>query len=236
MRRTALTRSFVLAAALGSLVAASALADLIYADDAIVQGSLCVGLDCVNGEVFAADVFRLKENNTRIKFEDTSDPLLAPSTDWGVTANDSASGGLSRFSIDDVTDATTPFWIDGGAPSGSLYVTSAGDVGIGTEAPAAKLHVAGSVRIDGDLILTGGARAGRIPASAFAADRTASVTFATPYTRDYAVALTPVASGDKGHVEAWLTAKDANGFSFAVKGKPSRYLEVAWTTRWVGEF
>jgi hypothetical protein len=236
MRRTAFAWSSSLAGALGLVLAAAALADVIYADDAIVQGSHCVGLDCVNGEVFSADVFRLKENNTRIKFEDTSDPLLAPSADWGVTANDSASGGLSRFSIDDVTAATTPFWIDGGAPSHSLYVTSTGDVGIGTDTPAAKLHVAGSVRIDGDLTLTGGARAGRVPASAFAADRMASVTFATPYTRDYAVALTPVASGEKGHVEAWLTAKDENGFSFAVKGKPSRYLEVAWTTRWVGEF
>ena len=51
--------------------------DVVTADDFIIQGSLCVGLDCVNNESFGFDTIRLKENNTRIKFEDTSRPAPA---------------------------------------------------------------------------------------------------------------------------------------------------------------
>ncbi|HEV7516457.1 MAG TPA: hypothetical protein VGR07_09175, partial [Thermoanaerobaculia bacterium] len=46
--------------------------DQVIADDLIVQGSACVGLDCVVNESFGFDTIRLKENNTRIKFDDTS--------------------------------------------------------------------------------------------------------------------------------------------------------------------
>jgi len=44
--------------------------DQVIPDDLIVQGSLCVGFDCVNNENFGFDTIRLKENNTRIKFDD----------------------------------------------------------------------------------------------------------------------------------------------------------------------
>ena len=76
--------------------------DVVTADDAIIQGSACIGLDCVNNESFGFDTIRLKENNTRIKFEDTSTGAF-PSTDWQLTANDSASGGANKFSIEDIT-------------------------------------------------------------------------------------------------------------------------------------
>ena len=46
--------------------------DQVIPDDLIVQGSLCVGFDCVNNETFGTDTIKLKENNTRITFEDTS--------------------------------------------------------------------------------------------------------------------------------------------------------------------
>jgi hypothetical protein len=238
MRRLPIQRAAAAAVALASLLAGAALADVLFADDLVVQGSQCIGFDCVNGEVFPADMMRLKENNTRIKFDDTSDPLLAPATDWGVTANDSASGAQNRFSFDDASAVTLPFWISGGAADHSLYVTSGGQVGIGTDAPAAgaKLHVAGAMRIDGDLYISGGARSGRVPAIAFTAGRTATVSFAQPYTRDYAIALTPVAAIGKGRLSVSLTARDENGFSFFVAGKRSDLVEVAWATRWVGEF
>ena len=42
------------------------------AADLIVQGSACVGFDCVNNESFGFDTIRLKENNTRLTFFDTS--------------------------------------------------------------------------------------------------------------------------------------------------------------------
>ncbi len=114
--------------------------DVVTADDAIIQGSLCVGLDCVNNESFGFDTLRLKENNTRIKFEDTSTGTGFASTDWQLTANDSASGGANKFSIDDVTAATTPFTITGAAPTNSIFVDAVGRLGLGTATPVLKVH------------------------------------------------------------------------------------------------
>jgi hypothetical protein len=115
--------------------------DAVTADDQIVQGSLCVGFDCVDGESFGFDTVRLKENNTRIGFDDTSVSAGFPANDWQLTANDSASGGANKFSIDDVTGAKTPFTIIAGAPSNSLYVNSNGKVGLGTATPILDLHM-----------------------------------------------------------------------------------------------
>jgi hypothetical protein len=115
--------------------------DAVVPDDQIVQGSLCVGLDCVNNESFGFDTIRLKENNTRIKFEDTSTSAGFPTTDWQLTANDSASGGADKFSIEDITSAKVPFTVRGGAPTDSLFVASSGKVGFRTSAPVLDLHM-----------------------------------------------------------------------------------------------
>jgi hypothetical protein len=115
--------------------------DVVTADDAIIQGSLCVGLDCVNNESFGFDTIRLKENNTRIKFEDTSTGAGFPTTDWQLTANDSASGGQNKFSIEDITDSKVPFTVTGNAPTNSIFVASTGKVGFGNSAPVLNLHV-----------------------------------------------------------------------------------------------
>jgi hypothetical protein len=114
--------------------------DQVIPDDLIVQGSLCVGFDCVNGEVFNFDTIKLKENNLRIKYEDTSISPF-PSTDWQLTGNDSASGGANKFSIDDITAATTPFTVTGGATTNSMFVASNGKVGFRTSTPVLDLHV-----------------------------------------------------------------------------------------------
>ncbi|HEU5103288.1 MAG TPA: hypothetical protein VFU22_29910 [Roseiflexaceae bacterium] len=113
--------------------------DVVTPDDSIVQGSLCVGFDCIDGESFGFDTIRLKENNTRLAFDDTSVGTF-PSNDWQLTANDSASGGANKFSIDDVTGAKTPFTIIAGAPTSSLFVSSTGNVGLGTATPTLDLH------------------------------------------------------------------------------------------------
>ncbi|HEY4595542.1 MAG TPA: hypothetical protein VIJ02_04015, partial [Thermoanaerobaculia bacterium] len=115
--------------------------DVVTADDAIIQGSLCVGLDCVNNESFGFDTIRLKENNTRIKFDDTSTTAGFPNNDWQLTANDSAAGGLNKFSIENVTAATVPFTIVGAAPTNSLFVDSSGKVGLHTSTPGLNLHI-----------------------------------------------------------------------------------------------
>jgi len=114
--------------------------DVVNADDFIVQGSLCVGLDCVVNESFGFDTIRLKENNTRIKFDDTSTGTGFPANDWQLTANDSASGGASKFSIEDITGSKVPFTVTAGAPTNSIFVDSSGRVGLGTSTPVLQLH------------------------------------------------------------------------------------------------
>ncbi len=117
--------------------------DIVHADDVIIQGSLCVGFDCVNNESFGFDTIRLKENSTRIKFEDTSVGSF-PTNDWQLTANDSASGGQSKFSIEDITGAKVPFTVTAGASTNSIFVDSSGRVGFRTSTPVLDLHVSTS--------------------------------------------------------------------------------------------
>ncbi len=117
--------------------------DQLVADNQIVQGSVCVGLDCVNNESFGFDTLRLKENNVRLKFEDTSVGGL-PSNSWQIIANDSASGGASYLGIDDVTGSLTPVRWLAGAPANSLVVDPQGRVGVGTAVPVLDLHALSS--------------------------------------------------------------------------------------------
>ena len=119
----------------------SASADQVILDDVIVGGSLCAGFDCVNGESFGFDTLRLKENNLRIKFQDTSSSSSFPSNDWQITINDSANGGMNHFSIDDVDSGKTPFTLEAGAPSSSLYIDSTGYLGLGTSTPIVDVHL-----------------------------------------------------------------------------------------------
>src|SRR5215210_1851778 len=118
-------------------------ADQVIPDDLIVQQSLCVGFDCVNNESFGFDTIRLKENSTRIKFEDTSTGSF-PSNDWQLTANDSASGGANKFSIEDITGSKVPFTITAGAATNSIFVDSTGRLGLRTSTPVLDLHIATS--------------------------------------------------------------------------------------------
>jgi hypothetical protein len=120
------------AASLCLFVAPSAFADQVIPDDLIVQGSTCVGLDCVNNESFGFDTVRLRENNLRIKFDDTSTALGFPNNDWALQANDTPSGGASRFMIVDDTSARIPFSVFAGAPSNALVIAADGEVRAGT--------------------------------------------------------------------------------------------------------
>src|SRR5215217_7821163 len=120
--------------------------DFVIADDLIVQGSACVGLDCVNGEVFNFDTLRVKENNTRIQFDDTSASAGFATNNWQIRANSSASGGGSFLAFVDQGAAgnsetgTIVFEVDAGAPANALRVSSTGNVGIGTATPVLDVH------------------------------------------------------------------------------------------------
>jgi hypothetical protein len=121
--------------------------DDVIPDDLIVQGSACVGLDCVNGEVFGFDTIRLKENNTRLQFDDTSTSAGFPTNNWQIRANSSSSGGASFLAFVDQgatgnsETGTIVFEVDAGAPANSLRVSSVGKVGVRTGTPVLDLHV-----------------------------------------------------------------------------------------------
>jgi hypothetical protein len=122
--------------------------DFVIADDLIVQGSACVGLDCVNGEVFNFDTIRVKENNTRISFNDTSVSAGFPTNDWTIRANSSASGGANFLAFvdrgtnnDGNEGGTIVLEVDAGAPANSVRVDSIGRLGLRTATPVLDVHV-----------------------------------------------------------------------------------------------
>lgn len=87
--------------AMAGLVPPAVQADQLIADDLIVDGSLCVGLDCVVDQPFSFTTLDLKENNLRIFFNDTSTTAAFPKNDWEIFANDSANGGASFLGFAD---------------------------------------------------------------------------------------------------------------------------------------
>ncbi len=143
MNHTKLSNSSRLLAGLicAAFAPTTILADQVILDDLIVDGSICTGMDCVNGESFGFDTIRLKENNLRIRAVDTSSTSSFPTNDWQITFNDSSNGGANKFSIDDIDGGRTPFTIEAGAPSHSLYVDDSGRLGLGTSTPVVDAHV-----------------------------------------------------------------------------------------------
>lgn len=122
--------------------------DQVIPDDLIVQGSTCVGFDCVNGTTFDDSTILMRENNTRIKFDDTSTISGFPTNDWEIQANSSASGGGNFLAINDCGNSSQGgcaddplFKIEAGARANALYVESDGDVGVGTANPVLDLHI-----------------------------------------------------------------------------------------------
>ena len=138
--RTLLTTVSV-TAALSLMTVAPAQAVFFHVGSGSIDGSLCVGNDCVSSESFGFDTIRLKENNLRIHFEDTSTAAAFPPNDWRIRINDSANGGDSYFAIEDASAGRTPFRITAGARNNALFVDSQGDVGIGTSTPATDIDI-----------------------------------------------------------------------------------------------
>jgi hypothetical protein len=120
--------------------------DFVIADDLIVQGSGCFGLDCVDGESFGFDTIRVKENNTRIQFDDTSVSAGFPANNWQIRANDSGSGGTNFLGFVDQgatgnsETGTIVFAVNSGALANSLRVGSNSKVGLRTATPVLDMH------------------------------------------------------------------------------------------------
>jgi len=116
--------------------------------DGVIRNSLCVGLDCPDAPVFSDSTILLMENNTRIKFGDTSVAPF-PNNDWEIEANSANSGGASYLGFNDCGTADNDggcatdlvFAVEAGARQSALYVESDGDIGIGTSNPVADIHV-----------------------------------------------------------------------------------------------
>jgi hypothetical protein len=121
--------------------------DFVIADDLIVQGSACVGLDCVDGENFGFDTIRVKENNTRIQYDDTSTSAGFATNNWQIRANAQGSGGgaflafVDQGATGNSETGTIVFEVDAGAPANSLRVSSGGNIGVGTATPVLDVHI-----------------------------------------------------------------------------------------------
>ncbi|HYC62255.1 MAG TPA: tail fiber domain-containing protein [Thermoanaerobaculia bacterium] len=119
--------------------------ETLFTDDVSAKGGVCAGADCTGTESYAGVTLKLKANNTRLKFEDTSTAAGFASTDWQLSANDSASGGANKFFVEDLAAGTDPFVIEGGSPSNTLYVDSNGRIGIRTANPFRDLTIANPI-------------------------------------------------------------------------------------------
>ena len=119
--------------------------DTLFTDDVSAKGGVCAGFDCTSPESYGLATAKLKANNTRLKFEDTSTSPGFPSTDWQLSANDTFSGGANKFFVEDLTAATVPLLIEGGTPNNALYLDSTGRIGLSTSTPAKNLSIADSI-------------------------------------------------------------------------------------------
>ena len=118
----------------------------------VIRNSLCVGFDCANNNTYSDTTIMLTENNTRIKFDDTSSLNSFPRNDWEIEANSSSNGGQSYLGFNDCGQSSgggcatdLVFAVESGVRQNALYVESDGDVGVGTANPVVRMHL-----IDGD--------------------------------------------------------------------------------------
>ena len=116
--------------------------DQVILDDLIVAGSACVGWDCVNSESFGFDTLRLKENNVRIHFNDTSSSAQFPTNDWRILINDTNNEGANYFAIQDSDSSRKRLVIEPSSlERNALYLADGGDLGIRTPDPILDVHV-----------------------------------------------------------------------------------------------
>jgi hypothetical protein len=120
-------------------------ANTFFADDVSARGGVCAGADCTSAEAYAGATAKVKANNTRFRFEDTSTSVGFATTDWQLSANDTFSGGAEKFFVEDLTAGTVPLLIEGGTPNNALYLDSTGRVGLRTSTPGRDLTISAPI-------------------------------------------------------------------------------------------
>jgi hypothetical protein len=115
--------------------------ETFFASDVSATGGVCGGADCTSAESYGLATIKMKANNTRLKFEDTSSSPGFATTDWQLSANDTFSGGANKLFVEDLAAGTAPFVIEGGSPNNTLYVDSTGRIGLRTSTPARDLTI-----------------------------------------------------------------------------------------------
>lgn len=100
-------------------VSTLASADQVINDDLIVNSSLCVGAECIDGEAFGFDTIRLKSATPRILFDDTSTSGSFPNNDWLLGISDDGTATPSHFFIRNVTTNFNAIVI---SPDGDLAI------------------------------------------------------------------------------------------------------------------
>ncbi len=118
-------------------------ADKVYTEHLTVQGNTCIGFDCTDGQTFSAPPLELKENNLRIRLQDTGSPTETVTlrgadyylssdqmgNSWNLNANAARNGGADYFGIEQATDTLVQRLSDGTAINYTCYYT-------GTTVPA----------------------------------------------------------------------------------------------------
>jgi hypothetical protein len=134
--------SITIACTLGAtLLAGRAAADQVIPDDLIVQGSTCIGLDCVVNMTFGSDTLVLRENQLRIFFQDTSVGSF-PTNDWRFIANGAETANFFSLQDEGVGGAFRQvFRFDSGAQSNAFRMDQSSRAGFGTGTPAQKIHM-----------------------------------------------------------------------------------------------
>ncbi|WP_425099089.1 hypothetical protein [Tropicibacter sp. S64] len=124
-------------------VAAPAFAQVLLNGNHSINGSLCVGLSCTGVENFTGSLdLKVKDQDVRMLFEDSSISANIPTRDWAIDINDNASFGSDYFAIRDADSGLRPFFVMGGAPQNSLVIGATGNIGLGTFLPEKDLHIA----------------------------------------------------------------------------------------------
>ena len=125
---------------------------LLLSGDHSISGGVCIGPSCAADEPITS-ILKLKGNSVRLFFEDISTSAGFPTNDWVLEAN-ASSGTGDYFALRDADTFHAIMRLNAGAPPNSLYVSSDGDVGLGTSLPLANLHVVdtagtASLRLEG---------------------------------------------------------------------------------------